>query len=86
MPNLVQGYGVWVGVNGVEKERDSFTCAHCNTVVFIEPRARPEDSGGFCRMCMKCICGPCTNHGCTPFEKKLEQVEARQRLWDAVTG
>lgn len=35
-------------------------------------------------MCFKNICGPCADLGkCTPFEKKLEQMEARGRLFQA---
>jgi hypothetical protein len=36
---------------------------------------------GGCRMCMGMLCGPCADAGtCTPFEKKLEAIEARARL------
>lgn len=70
------GCATWTGEQVVEC--DTFTCAHCNTVVFVPPRAAPAESGGFCRLCMKLICGPCSDHGCTPFEKKLEAMEARE--------
>ena len=54
-------------------ERDTITCAHCNTVVIMKAG---KDIGGFCRMCMRAICGKCADLGvCTPFEKELERQE-----------
>lgn len=39
------------------------------------------DLGGFCRLCMKHICGPCSDVGtCIPFERKLEINEQAARL------
>lgn len=62
------------------REMDTFTCKHCNGVKYVRPKERPEDLGGLCKVCMGLICGPCVNDGtCVPFEKKLEQVEARDR-------
>jgi hypothetical protein len=62
-------------------ERDTFTCGHCNAIVTVEPACDPSEAGGFCRMCMGHICGPCADLGsCEPFEKKLERMEARDRL------
>lgn len=73
------GYAQWVGET--PREADTITCAHCNRVHIITK----EDAGGFCRQCMKALCGPCADLGrCTPFEKKLEQAEARDRFRRAV--
>jgi hypothetical protein len=59
------------------REASTFTCAHCNKVVVVPPRADPDKLGGFCRMCMKMICPTCVDTGtCDPFEKKLELAEA----------
>lgn len=75
------GYAIWVGEEGVLREQDTFTCCHCNTIVFVKPAAPPSESGGFCRLCMKPTCGPCADKGeCTPFEKKLEAIERSDRL------
>lgn len=60
-------------------EMDGFTCAHCNCAVGVKPRANPDDFGSMCRNCMKMVCKNCANFGCTPFEKKLEAAEARDR-------
>lgn len=68
------------------KERDTFTCFHCNNIVIID-KAVPDTLGGFCRLCMKNICTHCADHGaCTPFEKKLEQMEAQDRFRRALGG
>lgn len=57
------------------------TCAHCNSVTHIKAKMRPEDVGGFCRMCMKPICAGCCDEGsCTPFEKRLERIEEEDRI------
>jgi hypothetical protein len=59
---------------------DTLTCFHCNSVVEVNAKQRPEDAGGLCYVCMKLICPRCVGNGCTPFEKKLEAWEARGRL------
>ena len=68
-------------------EWDTFTCGHCNRIVRVRPRATPEQLGGVCRMCMKHTCPGCDARGvCTPFEKRLEAIEARARLLRAAEG
>jgi hypothetical protein len=62
-------------------ETRTFTCIHCNAVV-------PVPFGSetiLCRMCFAPICLACAKlNTCTPFEKKLDQMEARDRLRRAV--
>lgn len=59
-------------------ERDSFTCKHCNTVVWVPPKANPSDIGGMCYACMGLVCPRCVDkRTCDPFEKKLARAEAR---------
>lgn len=83
------GYAVWTGPGGVEKERDSITCSHCQRVVFLKPGHASvgdveasggdpkHDIGGLCRGCMAHICGPCADDGrCVPFLKAIEKSEA----------
>jgi hypothetical protein len=79
-----QGYAIIMDPSMPQPiERDTFTCFHCNTIVLIEPPPAPP-VGGFCRLCMRDICTKCTDYGaCTPFEKKLEKMEARERLLKA---
>lgn len=81
------GYATIVNPDGHVEETDTFTCTHCNQVVFVKPATDPTEMGGFCLSCMRHICGPCADLGrCTPFEKKIEQMEARERLMKAIMG
>lgn len=70
--------GVVVEVSAGTAEMDTFTCFHCNSVVHVPPHA-PVNFISMCRQCMKPVCEPCSAKGCTPFEKKLEMSEARDR-------
>lgn len=80
-----QGYALAVDPSGkTSLECDTFTCNHCNSVVFVQAKAAPETLGGFCTLCMKNICPKCTGKTCVPFEKKLEAMEARSRLLRAM--
>jgi hypothetical protein len=74
-----QGYACQFDPDGVTKECDTATCYHCNRVFHINPSTRPEDVGGYCRICEKIICGPCVDGPCHPFEKKLAAWEAKTR-------
>lgn len=76
-----QGYATWTGPTGVNKEQDTFTCCHCNTVIFVAPLVGAAEMGGFCRLCMSLICGTCAGKGsCTPWEKQMEKAESRDRM------
>lgn len=75
------GYGFCFDPDGTKQEHDTFTCFHCQFVVMVPPKCNPDDLGGMCRICMNMICPRCVNKGvCTPFEKKLEQAEAKRRF------
>ncbi len=66
------------------KNIDTFTCSHCNCLVFVKPRCDPADMGGLCWSCNKLICPTCANKQvCTPWEKTMELMEARDRLYRA---
>jgi len=71
------GYAVAFYPDGKVKESDSFTCSHCNRVKFVKHKERAEDLGGLCKVCMGLICDACVGHACVPFEKKLEEQEAK---------
>lgn len=73
------GYAFTFDIDGIRQEADTFTCYHCNKVVLVKPKCDPCDLGGMCRLCDKMICPSCVDLGrCDPFEKKLEQVEAKE--------
>lgn len=74
------GYAHSFDEYGLRKEVDTFTCCHCNRVVHVVPKMKMDDLGSMCRHCMKMVCAKCANFGCTPFEKKLEAVEERDRV------
>ncbi len=76
-----QGYGIETRDGKVIGEEDSFTCGHCNTIVFVKPRQDPADMGGLCKLCMRLTCPVCAGKAsCDPFEKKLERMESRDRF------
>jgi hypothetical protein len=66
----------------------TFTCSHCNAIVNVVPGAdgpdRQNDGSGLCLICMGLTCKRCQlaqskGAPCTPWQKKLEQMEARDR-------
>jgi hypothetical protein len=68
--------------DGRTVEGESFSCRHCNRVVFVRPRERPEDVGGLCKSCMGLTCAKCTDKMaagalCVPLEERLKREEAR---------
>lgn len=71
------GVGVLVDPDAGTIERDTFTCFHCQRVVFVKPKADPADMGGLCKVCMKLICPGCVGKTCLPFEKSIEKAEAK---------
>ena len=77
--NKPKGYATWF-YEGEIKERDTFTCGHCNRVVIVEPFSSASDCGGFCRMCSTLICGACAVKECSPFEEMLERMERRDKF------
>lgn len=74
-----QGVAEWTHAGG-RTALPTFTCCHCNAVTVIAPRAKPDDCGGFCRLCMAATCKACADGTCVPFEKRLEELEARARF------
>jgi len=71
--------------SGRSESRKTFTCAPCNRVVVVPFKCKPEEVGGFCMLEFRPVCPECHVIGtCTPFEKRLEQMEARKRLLTAM--
>jgi DNA-directed RNA polymerase subunit RPC12/RpoP len=73
-----RSYVTSTDASGRTHEADAYTCAHCNRIVVVEPKATLAG----CRMCgpRKLICPRCDAVGsCTPFERRMERAEARDR-------
>ncbi|MGH6821947.1 MAG: hypothetical protein ACREC4_00395 [Methylocella sp.] len=70
--------GGWlcISTDGANKEFDTFTCRHCGTIVVVPHKCRPDDLGGLCTVCGGLVCPQCIGKGCTPMERRLEQMEA----------
>jgi hypothetical protein len=89
------GYATIVDPTSACVEYDSAQCGHCQRVIFVKPHTAStvyliptgvpgqfhEEPGAFCRCCMRPVCLRChAQGGCTPWERQLEQSEARDRL------
>lgn len=74
------GVGIITGPNGTE-HIDTFTCCHCCAPVHVKTGVKPDDMGSWCTMCGKMHCAKEACFVCVPFEKKMEQMEAADRVW-----
>lgn len=84
-----QGYAILTDPEKPALERDTYTCGHCNRVVFVPPRADPATLGGWCGGCARLICTACEakkaqSLTCEPFEKWLAEQEQRTRFRQAL--
>lgn len=81
LTNTRAGYGTMTGPCGtVTYEADTATCRHCNYVWFVRTtRGKDASPGGWCGMCSAMICDRCAGQPCKPFEKRLDEMEARDR-------
>lgn len=78
----VGGYAISTGYWGEVEENDTFTCPHCNSVQIIRPGSGTQR--GYCHLCGGPTCGKERCLECTPFEKKMEEMENRSRLRKAM--
>lgn len=69
-------------------EVDTVTCAHCQRVILLnEQDGTKKPPPAHCLRCDHAVCESerCNSiRGCTPFEKKLEAIEARDRLMRSI--
>jgi hypothetical protein len=72
--------------DGRTRYGETYTCAHCNSVVEYRDNMGQNDKLVFCPMEHTPICPKCaaragkTASGCEVFEKKMEKIEARDRM------
>jgi hypothetical protein len=79
------GLAEWTSPEGATRRLKTFTCKHCNNVVVIPERATAAECGGWCGMCAHPICQACSDvPECVPFERRCEQIEARERFRQSV--
>lgn len=86
-----QGFLEVIGSGAGAGEWDTFTCAHCNTVHAVKPMAKADELPDVCHLCgdkhrPSFICKNCLGKGCRPFEKALEQMEAKARFRAELVG
>ena len=68
-----------------QQECDSFTCGHCQYVVWVPPRADPAEVGGMCKQCMTLICPKCVDRMvCVTWEQMIEMQEAKGRTFRSI--
>ncbi len=72
------GYAIWTDPDLPAIERDTITCKHCNSVVFVKPGVSAAEMGGYCSLCAAPICKDCVGKSCEPFEKKIEKAERQE--------
>ena len=82
MAKRVQGYATVMLDGQITDEEDTFTCGHCNGIVFIKPFQTDTDS---CRACDSHICQACAGElvkklKCVTVDARLEAAERRARL------
>ena len=74
-----KGYMITTGPLGVEDEGETLMCAHCQMHWKIEPGS--GHVRGFCLNCNGPTCGKeLCEIRCIPFEKAIEEMEAKGRL------
>ena len=82
----VSGYGLLTdpdALHGIVEETETVNCCHCQFIMHIRPGSGTKR--GFCFMCNAVTCGkPGCMSGCTPFEKRLEEVEAQARFYHLI--
>lgn len=95
-----QGYATFTAPDGPVVERDTAQCCHCNAIIFVKPGSAAtvyltprfgapdqEEAGASCYRCLRPVCLSCHAAGrCRPFERQIEQMEARGRLRRARRG
>lgn len=76
-----QGYATVTDPEKGLVERDTFTCGHCQRIVFVQPGTHSSGDVTMCWQCATPVCQRCVaKQECTPFMRKLEAQEAQDRI------
>lgn len=77
-----KGHSVVIDGWGVETHQDTYSCKHCQRVVFVKPKTDPNEF--WCASCAAPICQACKAQewnkpagACSHFERRLAKAEAR---------
>jgi hypothetical protein len=78
-----------MGPYGEATALKTFTCGHCSRIDYVNPEAATKDGiilrisepPAVCHRCWSLVCARChANGNCTPVEKVLEKIEARDQF------
>lgn len=78
---LGDGYMIITDPAGVF-EADTLQCVHCNCHYVVRPGSGKRR--GWCTLCAGTTCGAAPCISCTPFEKRLDAFERRERLMNSL--
>lgn len=66
------------------QEADTLSCVHCQRTWTVQRGS--GRSRGWCLRCNGPTCGGAGCQTCAPWERKLELLEQRHRLWRTMEG
>ena len=75
---LMKAAGLWEGAGVGKQESATFTCAHCEAVVVLNPKRTRER--GFCPKCTHYVCDPCearrvaSGYQCFNFKAMVDRL------------
>lgn len=75
------GYILVTDPDGAGFEAETLMCCHCQSHWVVHPGSGIRR--GYCYNCQAVTCGKPKCDPCAPWEKQMEEMEARQRLLDA---
>lgn len=71
--------------DGRIRRGETYTCCHCNGHVEFKDNMGLNRPPAMCGVEKKPVCPRCHARGnCVPLERKLERIEARARLFEAM--
>lgn len=74
-----KGYSVLTDPDKGVRERDIYSCCHCQRIVEVVPGS--GKLRGWCIHCSRPHCGGPRCWVCIPWEAQIEAMEGRRKLW-----